>query len=77
MKERDLKDRTKSFALRIIRLYTALPRSAEAQVMGKQFFVQERLSEHITMKLSVQSLMLISSVKSKKHCKNWKRPFIG
>jgi four helix bundle protein len=32
----DLRDRTKSFALRVIRLYTALPRSTEAQVIGKQ-----------------------------------------
>lgn len=32
----DLKGRTKDFALRIIKLYSALPRSAEAQVMGKQ-----------------------------------------
>ena len=29
-------DRTKLFALRIIRLYTSLPRSTEAQVIGKQ-----------------------------------------
>ena len=32
----DLKRRTKAFALRIIRLYTALPRTVEAQVLGKQ-----------------------------------------
>jgi four helix bundle protein len=36
MKENDLKDRTKDFALRIIRLYAALPKSVEAQVIGKQ-----------------------------------------
>jgi len=29
-------DRTKLFALRIIRLYASLPRSTEAQVIGKQ-----------------------------------------
>lgn len=34
--KRDLKERTKSFALRIIRLYTALSKSTEAQVLGKQ-----------------------------------------
>jgi four helix bundle protein len=34
--KRDLKERTKSFALRIIKLYSALPKSAEAQVLGKQ-----------------------------------------
>src|SRR5881227_358418 len=32
----DLRQRTKAFALRIIKLYIALPRSAEAQVLGKQ-----------------------------------------
>jgi four helix bundle protein len=34
--EYDLKERTKAFALRIIKLYTALPKRTEAQVMGKQ-----------------------------------------
>jgi four helix bundle protein len=32
----DLKTRTKDFALAIIRLYTALPKRAEAQVLGRQ-----------------------------------------
>ena len=32
----DLKSRTKRFALRIVHLYTALPKSNEAQVIGKQ-----------------------------------------
>ena len=32
----DLKIRTKTFALRIIRLYQNLPKSGEAQVIGKQ-----------------------------------------
>jgi four helix bundle protein len=38
MKEQrqDLGKRTKEFALRIIRLYSALPKTTEAQVMGKQ-----------------------------------------
>jgi four helix bundle protein len=33
---RDLRERTKAFALRIIRLYGALPKKMEAQVIGKQ-----------------------------------------
>lgn len=33
---KDLKTRTKEFALRIIRLYSALPKTVEAQVLGKQ-----------------------------------------
>ena len=32
----DLKIRTKQFALRIIRLYTSLPKTTEAQVLGRQ-----------------------------------------
>jgi four helix bundle protein len=32
----DLKTRTKAFALRIVKLYVALPKSGEAQVLGKQ-----------------------------------------
>jgi four helix bundle protein len=32
----ELKARTKAFALRIIRLYAALPKTTEAQVIGKQ-----------------------------------------
>jgi four helix bundle protein len=35
-KQPDLRRRTKEFALRIVRLYAALPQITEAQVMGKQ-----------------------------------------
>lgn len=35
-KEEDLRDRTKTFALRVIRMYAGLPKSTEAQVLGKQ-----------------------------------------
>ena len=34
--KQDLRKRTKKFALRIIRLYSSLPKSTVAQVMGKQ-----------------------------------------
>ncbi len=37
MPEYDLRKRTKHFALRIIKLYSALPKTTEAQVIGKQF----------------------------------------
>lgn len=36
MVKRDLRARTKTFGLRIIRLYRALPKSTDAQVLGKQ-----------------------------------------
>ena len=35
-KAQELRDRTKAFALRVVRLFRSLPRSGEAQVMGKQ-----------------------------------------
>ena len=34
--DRDLRLRTRAFALRIIRLYASLPKTTEAQVIGKQ-----------------------------------------
>ena len=34
--ETDLRERTKEFALRIIRMFSALPKTTEAQVLGKQ-----------------------------------------
>jgi four helix bundle protein len=34
--DHNLKERTKQFALRIIRLFGSLPKAAEAQVLGKQ-----------------------------------------
>ncbi|MCA1658607.1 MAG: four helix bundle protein [Verrucomicrobiaceae bacterium] len=32
----DLKERTRNFALRIVRMFSALPKTTEAQVLGKQ-----------------------------------------
>ena len=34
--QKDLRDRTKAFALRIVRMFSALPKTTEAQVLGKQ-----------------------------------------
>ena len=33
---KDLRDRTKVFAIKVIRMYSTLPKSTEAQVLGKQ-----------------------------------------
>src|SRR5262245_38771495 len=35
-KEEDLRDRTKEFALRIVRVFGSLPKTSEAQILGKQ-----------------------------------------
>lgn len=34
--EVDLRERTKSFALRVVRMFSSLPKTPEAQVLGKQ-----------------------------------------
>ena len=34
----DLRQRTKTYALRIIRLYSSLPKATETQIIGKQMF---------------------------------------
>ncbi len=34
--ESNLRDRTKTFAVRIVRMFSALPKTTEAQVLGKQ-----------------------------------------
>ena len=36
MRMEGLRDRTKQFALRVVRMYSALPKETAAQVMGKQ-----------------------------------------
>ena len=35
-KSQELKNRTKQFAIRIVRLFRSLPRTQEARVIGKQ-----------------------------------------
>lgn len=34
--EKDLRDRTKAFAFRVVRMFSALPKATEPQVLGKQ-----------------------------------------
>ncbi len=36
MTPQELKDRTKSFAIRIVKMYRSLPKETDAQVIGKQ-----------------------------------------
>jgi hypothetical protein len=47
-KPQDLKPRTKAFALRVIRMYSKLPKNDTiAQVLGKQIFVFQPLAFRI------------------------------
>ncbi len=62
----DLKDRTKKFALRIIKLYTSLPKTIESQVMGKQILrsgtsVGAQYSESIRARSTAEFISKIES----------------
>ena len=53
----DLRTRTSDFALRIIRLYTSLPKTTEAQVIGKQVLRSGTSIAHTIEKVVVPSQM--------------------
>jgi four helix bundle protein len=71
--ELDLRTRTKSFALRIIRLYSSLPKMTEAQVIGKQVLRSgTSVGAHYR-----EAKRARSTAELKGDCKNLKKPFIG
>jgi len=74
---RDLKGRTKEFALRVIRLYTALPKRTEAQVIGKQLFVPALLSALTIVKERGRGPMRSLSARLRVVYRNSKRACIG
>jgi four helix bundle protein len=69
-KEIDLKVRTKAFALRIIKLFTSLPKTTEAQVMGKQVLRSGTSIGAQYREACVRVQALNSSVRWKVVCKN-------
>ena len=74
----DLKKRTKDFALRIIRLYAAMPKSREAQVVGKnRYFDAAHRSVHNIANRSIRSLMPILLVRLKDRCKSSKKQILA
>lgn len=73
----DLKQRTKLFALSIIRLYSQMPKTIEAQIIGKQFLRSGTSVVHIIGKPVEIDQMLNSSAKLKVAYRNLKKPCIG
>jgi hypothetical protein len=73
----DLRVRTKEFALRIIRLNTSLPKTTEAQVIGKQGSALEHPLGRTTAKQVAQNRMPTSSTRSKTLCRNSTKPLTG
>ena len=75
--EMDLDDRLKKFALRTIRLYSALPKSGPALVLGKQLLRSGTSQGHTTGKHEEQSLTPTLLVRLRLVCRNWMRRSIG
>ena len=75
--KQDLKVRTKQFALRIIHLYTSLPKTTEAQVMGRQVLNSGTSVGAQYREAQRANQMLISSAKLKVLCRNWTKRRIG
>ncbi|CAN5797383.1 hypothetical protein BH20VER1_BH20VER1_00600 [soil metagenome] len=47
--EIDLRERTKEFALRIVRMFSSLPKTTEAQILGKQEECDELTAIFVTI----------------------------
>lgn len=74
----NLRERTKAFALRIIRLYSALPKTTEAQVLGKSKHCEAAPQwERITKRLHGPSQPRTLSVRWKAAYRNWMKPITG
>ncbi|HEY3294905.1 MAG TPA: four helix bundle protein [bacterium] len=79
MKEdiQSLRDRTRQFAHRIIRLYMALPKTDPAHVLGRQILRSGTSMGAQYREACQQSLMRISFPRWKAHCKNLTKPPTG
>jgi hypothetical protein len=73
----DLRVRTKKFALRIIKLYQQLPKSGEAQVLGKQVLRSGTSVGAQYREACGPNLQQISSAKWKEVYKSWMKLPIG
>jgi 23S rRNA-intervening sequence protein len=74
--QRDLRLRTRSFALRIIRLYASLPKTTEAQVIGKQL-LRSGTSVGAHYMEATRARSVAEFVSKKVDYKNWKKQSIG
>src|SRR3981189_2599117 len=73
----DLRTRTKQFALRIIRLFGSLPKSTEAQVLGKQLLRSGTSVGANYREAHVAGAKPSSSRNAEIHSGNWRNQGIG
>ena len=73
----DLKVRTKQCALQMIRLYSSLPKTTEAQVIGKQVLRSGTSVGAQYREAQRAKLTPISSTRSKVLCRSWTKQIIG
>ena len=75
--QEDLRKRTKQFALRIIKLYLAVPQKGVGYVLGPQLLKAGTSVGLIIARPAGQNQMLTSSVKLKEPCKSWMKRRTG
>jgi hypothetical protein len=69
-KESDLRQRTKEFALQIVWMFSGLPKTTEAQVLGKRALRSAHQSEQTTAKHIARVVNPSSSPNAATHCGN-------
>src|SRR5205807_10620536 len=74
---RDLQDRTKRFALQVIRTFSTIPKTTPAQVVQNNCFVQAHQSEQIIARHIGGAVRWSSSRNVATRCASLKRPLIG
>jgi hypothetical protein len=77
MGDRDLKFRTKEYALGIIRLFSELPKRTEVQILGRQLFRSGISVGRNTARRRGVNRPRTSSARSRDRYRNWKRANIG
>src|ERR1700693_1097498 len=75
--ERDLQERTKRFALNIIRTFSMMPKTTEAQVLGKQLLRSGTSVGQIVARLIAAAARQHSSQSVVIRSASWKRPLTG
>ena len=70
----DLKNRTKDYALSVIRLFAELPKRTETQVMGRQLLRSgTSVGAQYREATRAKNPTPILSARSKDRCRNWKK----
>jgi len=63
----ELRDRTKDFALRVIKLFRSLPKTEEARIIGQSVRISEQQQEQGQKQNFIPSFLLLSKKQMNPH----------